>query len=170
VEQTPPRRVGEEEAALQEEEWAHGVDRRENGPHGVQRGALDAVEGVHHHGVRQREALRLAHEEVEHDVASVRGADEAGEVAQLDFVAHATRAAQHGGEGPAVDVGEGDDALVQEVAVVAVPHEAAAAGGPQRHSRHSDLPSRVVAERHDRVEEQARDRPRIQRPRRRRLR
>ncbi|WVZ77085.1 hypothetical protein U9M48_024986, partial [Paspalum notatum var. saurae] len=149
--------------ALAEEKRADGVQRREDGAHGVQRRGLQVVEGVDHDGVRERQPLDLAHEDVEHDVSPVLGADEAGEVAQLHAVAHAANAVHQGGEVAAGDVRElgvvreGHEAPVDELAVVAVAHEPAGAGRPERGHRHADRPGGVVAERHDAVDDEAGD-------------
>ncbi|TVU13637.1 hypothetical protein EJB05_37057, partial [Eragrostis curvula] len=96
--QAAERAAVQDGAALVEVERADGVDRRQHGAHGVKRFSLEVVEGVDGDGVGQGEALRLAHQQVEHDVVAVRGADEAGEVAQLHAFAHPPDAAHHRGE------------------------------------------------------------------------
>ncbi|WVZ84783.1 hypothetical protein U9M48_031772, partial [Paspalum notatum var. saurae] len=138
-------------------ERAHGVDGRQQLGHGVQRRGVELVEGVDDDRGRLRHAGSLVDEEVEHDVVGVRGAHEAGEVAQLQVLGRAGDPVDDGV--PQIAVGElllvleRDEAAVDEVAVV----EAAGAGGPERGAAKAELPRGAERESHGAVSDDAGD-------------
>ncbi|WVZ85184.1 hypothetical protein U9M48_032134 [Paspalum notatum var. saurae] len=153
--------VGGHVVPHRERERAHGVDGREQLGHGVQQRGVELVEGVDDDRGRLRHAGRLVDEEVEHDVVGVRGAHEAGEVAQLQVLGRAGDPVDDGV--PQVAVGElllvleRDETAVDEVAVVVVAEEAAGAGGPERGAAEAELPRGAEREGHDAVADDAGD-------------